>query len=211
MDANARRRKMEELLTGKLVRLAAFDPEEMGKAFSRWRHDSEYWRLMDAGVVRLPSAKDAVKHFEKELEELEMGLYSFSARRLADDELIGEIVLDVVNWTARDAFVGLSIGDRENWGQGYGTEMMRLLLQFAFLEVNLKRVTLTVFEYNPRAIRSYEKVGFRHEGHLRNYLNREGRRWNELYMGILREEWMELNSHAPSAVLGAELAAENGG
>jgi RimJ/RimL family protein N-acetyltransferase len=194
---------MNELLSGKLIRLAAFDPEEMGKAFSTWSRDSEYWRLMDAGVVRMPSVKDAVKHFEKELEEPETGIYFFSARRLTDDKLIGEMVLEVFNWTGRDAFVGLSIGERENWGQGYGTEMMRLLLQFAFMEVNLRRVTLTVFEYNPRAIRSYEKSGFRHEGGIRQFLNKEGRRWDMLFMGILREEWLQLGSGAPGAVLGA--------
>jgi len=185
---------MNELLTGKLIRLAAFDPEEMGKAFSTWSRDSELWRLMDAGVVRLPSAKEAVKHFEKDLEEPDMGVYFFTARRLADDKLIGEIVLDVVNWSGRDAFVGLSIGEREYWGKGYGTEMMQLMLQFAFMEVNLRRVTLTVFEYNPRAIRSYEKVGFCHEGRLRKFLNREGRRWDLLFMGILREEWLQIQN-----------------
>ena len=191
---------MNEILTGKLIRLAAFDPQEMGTALSSWSRDSEYWRLMDAGVVRMPSVKDAVKHFEKELEEPKAGIYFFSARSLADDKLIGELVLEVVNWTGRDAFVGLSIGERENWGQGYGTEMMKLLLQFAFVEVNLRRVTLTVFEYNLRAIRSYEKCGFRHEGRIRQFLNKEGRRWDLLFMGILREEWMESSGEAPSAV-----------
>ena len=187
---------MKEILTGKLIRLAAFDPEEMGKAFSAWSRDSEYWRLMDAGVVRLPSAKDAAKHFEKELEEPDTGMYFFSARTMADDKLIGEMVPDVVNWSGRDAFVGLSIGERDNWGKGYGTEMTKLLLRYAFTEVNLRRVTLTVFEYNPRAIRAYEKAGFRHEGRERKLLNREGRRWDLLFMGILREEWMELQSAA---------------
>jgi RimJ/RimL family protein N-acetyltransferase len=87
--------------------------------------------------------------------------------------------------------VGLSIGKREDWGQGYGTEMMRLLLQFAFMEINLRRVTLAVFDYNPRAIRAYEKAGFRHEGRIRQFLHKEGQRWDMLFMGVLREEWLE--------------------
>jgi RimJ/RimL family protein N-acetyltransferase len=57
----------------------------------------------------------------------------------------------------------------------------------------LRRVTLTVFEYNPRAIRSYEKVGFCHEGRVRGALLREGKRWDILYMGILNEDWKEKN------------------
>jgi RimJ/RimL family protein N-acetyltransferase len=87
--------------------------------------------------------------------------------------------------------VGLSIGARENWGKGYGTEMMHLLLRYAFMEVNLRRVTLAVFEYNPRAIRTYEKAGFRHEGRVRGRLKRDGKRWDMLIMGVLREEWKE--------------------
>ena len=61
------------------------------------------------------------------------------------------------------------------------------------MEMNLRRVSLNVFEYNPRGIRSYEKAGFRHEGRQRQYLNRDGRRWDIVYMGILREEWMAEN------------------
>ena len=56
---------------------------------------------------------------------------------------------------------------------------------------NLNGVTLTMFEYNSRAVRSYEKAGFRHEGRMRQVLNKEGKRWDILTMGILREEWME--------------------
>jgi RimJ/RimL family protein N-acetyltransferase len=192
---------MKEIFTGKLVRLSAFDPEEMSKAFTRWNLNSEYGRLLNSSAHRMQSAKSTAKWMEKEAEEMSPAGYYFSIRTLAEDKLIGELGLDVVNWSGRDAFVGLGIGETEYWSKGYGTDVMNVLLRFAFTEINLRRVTLTVFEYNPRAIRSYEKAGFRHEGHLRNYLNREGRRWNEMYMGILREEWMELNNHAPSAVL----------
>jgi RimJ/RimL family protein N-acetyltransferase len=192
---------MKDVFTGKLVRLSAFDPEEMSKAFTRWNLNSAYARLLNSSARPMQSAKSAAKWMEKEAEELSPASYFFSIRTLAEDKLIGEIGLDVVNWPGRDAFVGLGIGEPGYWSKGYGTDVMNVLLRFAFIEINLRRVTLTVFEYNPRAIRSYEKAGFSHEGHLRNYLNREGRRWNELYMGILREEWMELNSYAQNAVL----------
>ena len=128
-----------------------------------------------------------------DVEEAAPAMHFFSVRTLADDSLIGEMILDIVNWSGRDAFVGLSIGERENWGKGYGTDMLNLLLRYAFTEVNLRRVTLTVFEYNPRAIRTYEKAGFRHEGRVRKALHKEGARWDILFMGILREEWLEQN------------------
>jgi len=185
---------MKDVLTGKLVRLAAFDPEEMSKAFTRWNLNSEYQRLSNSDPTRMPSAKRNAKWMEDRVAELSPARYHFSIRTLAEDKLIGELGLDVVDWSGRDAFVGLGIGETEYWGKGYGTDVMNVLLRFAFTEINLRRVTLSVFEYNPRAIRSYEKAGFRHEGYLRNFLNRAGHRWNEIYMGILREEWMGLNT-----------------
>ncbi|RPJ18725.1 MAG: N-acetyltransferase [Chloroflexi bacterium] len=184
---------MKDIFAGKFVRLAAFDPEEMSKACARWNLNSEYQRLLDSAPHRMQSAKSAVKSIEKEVEEMSPASYFFSIRTLAEDKLIGELGLDVVNWSGRDAFVGLGIGETEYWGKGYGTDVMNVLLRFAFTEINLRRVTLSVFEYNPRAIRSYEKAGFRHEGRKRRALNREGQRWDELYMGILREEWEELS------------------
>jgi RimJ/RimL family protein N-acetyltransferase len=71
---------------------------------------------------------------------------------------------------------------------------MQVILRFAFEELNLYRVSLDVFEYNPRAVRSYEKAGFSHEGRLRRCLNRNGRRWDLIYMGILRDEWFARQS-----------------
>jgi RimJ/RimL family protein N-acetyltransferase len=190
---------MKDIYTGELVRLAAVEPDEFSKSFTRWSRDSEFMHLLNGEAIRLNSAAANKKWIEKDLEELSPALYFFSVRALADDQVIGEIVLDVSSWNARNGFVGISIGERENWGKGLGTDLMRVLLRFAFTEVNLRRMTLTVFEYNPRAIRSYEKAGFRHEGHFRKFLNREGRRWDMLFMGILREEWMEMQEKEASA------------
>ena len=85
--------------------------------------------------------------------------------------------------------MGIGIGERDCWGKGYGTDAMRVVLRFAFVELNLHRVGLNVFEYNPRAIRSYEKAGFVEEGRLRGFLHRNNRRWDLIFMGILRDEW----------------------
>jgi RimJ/RimL family protein N-acetyltransferase len=67
------------------------------------------------------------------------------------------------------------------------------MLRYAFCELNLHRVSLTVFEYNPRGIHSYEKCGFKHEGCIRELILRDGKRWDVLHMGILRQEWQAAN------------------
>lgn len=185
---------MIDILKGELVRLSAVDPEEFSKAFTHWRRDSEFMRLIDSGEATLRSQKDSQKWIEKELEDQEINQYLFTIRTLAEDKLLGDIGLSVVNWMSREAFVGLGIGERDFWGRGYGTDVMKVILRYAFTEINLRRVTLSVFEYNPRAVRSYEKAGFVHEGRMRQFLNREGKRWDMLFMAILRDEWMSLQN-----------------
>lgn len=181
---------MKDLFTGTLVRLTAVNAEEVSKSIAHWGRDSEYKRLLDSDPPRLFSAKATREWLEKQLEE-EPDTYWFSIRTLEDDRLLGEIDLSVTSWGSRDAFVGIGIGEREFWGKGYGTDAMHLILRFAFTELNLRRVTLNVFAFNERAVKAYEKVGFHMEGRQRQAMQREGRRWDILYMGILQEEWME--------------------
>ena len=139
---------MKELLKGRLVRLAAVDHEEMGKAYSSWNRDSELKRLSDSSAVRLHSSREDMALFEKDIEKPSEAQHYFCIRAIEDDRLLGDINLDVI----------------------------------------------TVLEYNPRAISSYEKAGFRHEGRLRGALLKDCKRWDVLYMGILCDDWMKLNS-----------------
>ena len=181
---------MKEIFTGNLVRLSAIDSDELSKAFALWTRDSEFNRLLHTTASGLQSG-NAIKHWlEKDMDDPSPGFHAFSIRTLTDNTLVGGTDLEVVNWNGRDAFVGIFIGARENWGKGYGTDAMNILLRYAFTELNLWRVSLGVFEYNPRAIRSYEKAGFQLEGRSRKQLNHEGKRWDVHFMGILREEWL---------------------
>jgi len=88
-----------------------------------------------------------------------------------------------------DSFVWILIGERDYWGKGYGTDAMRVFMRYAFQEWNLHRLSLRVFGFNQRALRSYEKCGFVYEGVNRNALNKMGQRWDEVWMGITRGEW----------------------
>jgi len=183
-----------DLFRGKLVRFCAADPESLSKSFVHWTHDSEYWRLL-AATPPYPWSQEGVRKFiEKDLEKDDPRNIFFAIRTLEDDRVIGELGLDGISYTQGETFVGIGIGERDYWDKGYGTDAMNILLRYAFTELNLERVTLTVFEYNARAIRSYEKCGFRVEGHSRETLHREGRRWDVIFMGILQEEWQALNA-----------------
>lgn len=180
-----------ELLKGKQVRLSAFDPETLANLYAGWSNDSEFMRLLDWDPARRISTKTNKEWLEKHMDEfLE---HSFIIRTLEDDRPVGEIGLDDIRWNFGDTFVGIGIGERSDWGKGFGTDAMRIILRYAFMELNLHRVSLNVFEYNPRGIRSYEKCGFVVEGRERALLQRDGRRWDVVYMGILKQDWLKQN------------------
>jgi RimJ/RimL family protein N-acetyltransferase len=178
------------LLQGALLCLVAEEPEEHAEAISRWNYDTEWWRLLAAEPSNQHSVEKIRQWIDQDQQEDDLTSCSFAIRTLDDNRLIGFIGLEGDLFPHGEAFVGIGIGVRESWGKGYGTDAMKIILHFAFQELNLRRVSLDTFEYNPRAIHSYEKVGFVHEGRVRDFLNREGKRWDLIFMGILEEEWL---------------------
>ena len=182
----------DELLTGNLVKLVAVYPEKDAERFARWASDSEYSRLLDTDPARLWSIQKSKEWLEKDQEKDSSEDFFFMIRTREDNLTIGFIGLDGIRWNHGDAYVGVGIGEREFRGKGYGTDAMRVLLKYAFTELNLNRVSLNVFAYNPMAIRSYEKTGFVIEGRQREYLSREGKRWDMVFMGILKDDWIRM-------------------
>ncbi len=109
--------------------------------------------------------------------------------------VIGDIGLFGVSAENREAYVGIMIGEKDCWSSGYGSDALRTLLRFAFDEMNLHRVALHVFDFNPRAIASYRKCGFVEEGRLRQAMYRAGQHHDVVMMSILREEF---EGHEPT-------------
>jgi RimJ/RimL family protein N-acetyltransferase len=94
--------------------------------------------------------------------------YVFMIRRIEDDQPLGFIELDGIDWQSRNGWVGIAIGERENWGKGYGTDAFRILIRFAFRELNLRRLSLTVFEYNPVQFVLMKNLASRSKGETGN-------------------------------------------
>ena len=182
------------LFHGQLVRLVAANSETDAELFVRWASDSEYMRLQSSWPTRLWSQKQAKEALRDWMEHEKPDTLEFMIRTLAEDRPIGSIGLDGIRWQHGDTFVGIGIGERGYWGKGYGTDAMRIILRYAFVELNLHRISLDVFEYNPRAIRSYEKCGFVLEGRTRDAARYDGQYCDEVCMGILRNEWEQRNA-----------------
>jgi ribosomal-protein-alanine N-acetyltransferase len=106
-----------------------------------------------------------------------------------NDHLIGFTGFHEIDFRNRHCLFGIGIGDVEFQSKGHGTEATRLLVDHAFATMNLNRIQLLVYEYNERAIRVYDRIGFTKEGVLRQENYREGRYWDTWVMSILRDEW----------------------
>ncbi|MEO8456269.1 MAG: GNAT family protein [Chloroflexota bacterium] len=171
---------------GKLVRLRAVEPEDAEHAF-RWINDREVTQyLMARYPISLASEKDwATKGSVSN--SFEDSRYIIEA--LADGAPIGVCGLHHVSPENRVGDLGIMIGEKRFWSQGYGTDAMLTLMRLGFYQMNLHKITLGVFEINPRAQAVYTKVGFTLEGRGREEYYQDGRYLDVIRMGVLRREF----------------------
>jgi len=175
------------MLYGKRIRLRGNERSDLPK-FVEWLNDPEVRRYLS---VSLPISQAVEEQwFENMLkrppEEQPLGI------EIKDGEhwrLIGNCGIFDIDWRSRKAEVGLFIGDKSCWNQGYGLEVMQLLLRLGFGTLNLNRIFLRVDAENLGGIRAYEKAGFVHEARLRESDFREGKYCDDLIMSVLCSEW----------------------
>ncbi|MCV4229868.1 GNAT family N-acetyltransferase [Virgibacillus sp. LDC1] len=155
--------------------------------YHTWRNDLEVMQstspCLDA--YQLEETKDFVQH-------VILGSSSSKSYLILLKETgrpIGIMSLIHIDTKNRNAECIIDIGEKTYWGKGYGFEAMTLLLDYAFLELNLHRVNLRVFSFNHKAIKLYEKIGFVHEGSSRQSLYRNGVWHDIVHMGILQSEY----------------------
>ena len=174
------------LLLGEKVRLNAFEKDDL-PTMRRWYEDSQFARLFDASPAVPRNLSRLETWLEDETKTPDVLLFAIRSRH--DDRLVGLLTIDGIIWAHQVAWLSIGIGEAEARGKGYGYDAMRLALNFAFNELNLHRIQLTVFSYNAAALALYNKLGFTHEGTYRQFLQRDGQRHDMLLYGLLRDEW----------------------
>jgi RimJ/RimL family protein N-acetyltransferase len=201
----SRRSWFPEVLTGDEVVLRRHVPANL-RAFHRWYADPEVVRL--TRYQDSPMRSDEIERFFA-ARALGSDSLAMAIHRRSDDRLIGTCALSQLDADNGSALFHITIGEKDAWGHGFGTEATRLMIDHAFGGLGLHRVGLTVFSFNERAIRSYRSVGFVVEGRAREAIWREGRWWDEISMSILDADWKALPRRVDTATpLGAEPAAE---
>ena len=174
-----------ERLIGERVLLRRHVPSNLA-AFQRWYTDPDVARL-----TRYQDGPWRPEDVERFFAARVIGPDSFTmAIHISEtDQLIGSCAFTQLDGDNGSALYHITLGERDTWGRGYGTEATELMLQHAFTRLGLHRIALSVFEFNERAIRSYEKSGFIIEGRAREAIWRDGRFWDEIAMSVLEPEW----------------------
>ncbi len=178
-------------IKGQGVALRHHRYEDLG-AVRRWYRDAELARLTRYSL-RPMSDEDIDRFFHTRLMSPEHVGYAITVRDT--DRLIGSTTFSNLDPDNSSTLFHISIGEPDAWGYGYGTEATELMLWLAFERIGLHRVALSVFAFNGRAIRAYEKAGFTIEGRHRDAILRDGERHDELTMGILASEWGSRHSN----------------
>ena len=158
-------------------------------AFLRWYSDPEVARL-----TRYQDGPMRAEEIERFFASRALGPESLSlAIHLRDsNRLIGTCALSQLDHENGSALFHITIGEKDTWGRGHGTEATRLLLDHAFGTLSLHRIGLSVFSFNERAIRSYLSCGFVMEGRAREAIWRDGRWWDEITMSVLHSDWLAM-------------------
>ncbi len=175
------------MIYGERIRFRAVEREDLPR-FVAWLNDPE---VLQGLLLYLPlSLNDEENWYENMMKRPTDEHPMVIEIQQADEWLpIGNCGFVNIDWRSRSGEVGIFIGEKRLWNQGYGTDAMRLLLQHGFHTLNLNRIGLDVYDTNLRAVRSYEKAGFVQEGRKRQAIFKDGKYIDILQMSVLREEW----------------------
>jgi len=116
----------------------------------------------------------------------------FAVRLLENDNLLGNVGFNSVDLLNRTATMGIMLGNSNYQRKGYGIEAVKLILDYGFSFLNLRNISLSVFEYNEPAYNLYKKAGFKEVGRLRKAVEIMGKTYDEIIMDMLREEFQSV-------------------
>lgn len=180
-----RLRRKARKLTGEFVELRRHRRDNY-PLYQEWYGDPEVWRL--TSWMSGPMEPAAVTRLFDE-REMSPSDDSFAIHRRGEPKPLGILSLMNINEANASADLSVIVGSEEARRQGYGTEAIALLLDYAFGRLGLRRVGLSVFEFNEAAISTYERLGFRKQGRLRQAVNRNAVLYDALLMSLLKSEW----------------------
>lgn len=158
-------------------------------------HDQDFIYQWAGSTYRYPLTVEQMKaQYSQGINSIEAGVFIYKIVDSIDHEPMGTVQLGRIDFESGEAVVGRFVINSENRrGKGIGTEVLQELVRIGFEELSLSRIKLNVFDINARAIRCYEKVGFKQGTITENvYQSFKGEFWNAIEMTLDRDQWKKL-------------------
>ncbi|MGE7942152.1 GNAT family N-acetyltransferase [Lysinibacillus xylanilyticus] len=175
------------IITGQDVFLRPITENDVDSIFMCFQNEEIMYMTGTRNLLTKDQIKEALNRFSEDSTRCDFAICLVENTRIIGDLAIMEIDLD-----NQKAMFRIALHSIENCGRGYGAEAVQLVQKFTFEELQLNRLELQVYSHNIRGMKSYEKVGFKKEGVLRQSLLMNGKYSDEIIMSILRDEYMEL-------------------
>ena len=180
------------MIIGDQIRFRSIEKEDL-PYFVKWLNDPEVRRGLS--MIMPLSLAEEEDWFETLLKkspfERPLAIEIQPDAQVDEWIFVGNCGLFGIDWQNRFAEIGIHIGEKGYWNQGFGTKAMALILKHGFENLNLHRLWLRVYETNLRAVRSYEKAGFKEEGKFRQAHFMDGEYVDVVIMSVLKTEWQD--------------------
>lgn len=173
------------MIEGELVRLRAPELADL-PSIVRWLNDPEVSEHLLSNPL---AGLEEQEQWYRDLQGSDEKVLSIETKD--EGRLIGYCGITRLEWEDRRCGLWITIGEKDCWDRGCGTDAVRTMLRYLFDEIDLNRVHLFVAEANARAIRAYEKCGFRREGTLRKARFKNGDYQNDILMAVLHQDWKD--------------------
>jgi [ribosomal protein S5]-alanine N-acetyltransferase len=174
-------------LRGERIYLRPITLEDVTERYLNWLNNPETTKGLatSPGAHTMQSLRDFVSRAIQD-----SGTQMFTIRDTENDLHIGNIKLDRFDQAAGTCELGLLIGDQAYWGRGIGKEACKLAIAFAFDDLKMRKVLLSVYDNNPAAIKLYHGLGFVLEGSLRKHVFEGGQYHDKRFMGLFENEFI---------------------
>ena len=187
MENNSEKKKYLKTLVGDNVYLSPIsldDVEEYTEMVNNIEVSIGLGCVVYTNIMDFESEKELLNSIKKEK--------IFAVRLLENDELLGNVSFKSIGEIHRTAEMGIMLGNPKYQRKGYGMEAINLLLDYGFSFLNLRNISLNVFEYNEVAYNLYKKAGFKEAGRLRKAVEIMGKTYDVIIMDMLKEEFQSV-------------------
>jgi UDP-4-amino-4,6-dideoxy-N-acetyl-beta-L-altrosamine N-acetyltransferase len=173
---------------GTLVKLRPIKKED-AQFSTQWRNDPEIRDNLLSPPFPVTEVMEN-KWIENILLDQSNSRIILAIETIIQQKLIGFIYLKNIDWVSRIAWFGIMIGEKKYQGKGMAREAMKILFDYAFARINLRKISLEVGAFNERAIGLYDSLGFKREGRLEQHVFLNNKYHDIILMSIFKKDYI---------------------